>query len=144
MKLVRIHHYNSENRCHKGSMVYLYSEKASIDEVFIDFSIPVRDILLERYPHLTCPPPDSSGGLDTPLPPPPRISNVGLGNLIPIDPSKFDSEKDVTTELVEEIEKDQPITWHDIALTIAAELMAKMRGVVHKELGYLTSAVKTL
>ncbi|KAI5122546.1 hypothetical protein M0805_005273 [Coniferiporia weirii] len=115
-------------------------EKASIDEAFIDFSIPVRDVLLERYPYLSRLPSDAPNGLDTPLPAPPRISCVGLGNLIPDDPSKLEPEKEVTTELVEEVEKDGPVTWHDVSLAIAAELMANMRKEVHEKLGYLTSA----
>ncbi|THH10886.1 hypothetical protein EW145_g1009 [Phellinidium pouzarii] len=115
-------------------------EKASIDEAFIDFSIPVRDTLLKRYPYLAQPPVNAPNGLDTPLPPPPKVSCVGLGNLIPIDPSKLDTEKEVTTELVEDIEKNEPMTWHDVGLIIAAELMADMRKEVHKTLGYLTSA----
>lgn len=116
-------------------------EKASVDEAFIDFSIPVRDLLLERYPYLAQPPSDAPRGLDTPVPPPPRISYVGLGNLIPVDPTTLDQEKEVTTELVEELEKDGPVTWHDVGLAIAAELMAMMRREVHEKLGYLTSAV---
>lgn len=113
-----------------------------MDEAFIDFSIPVRDLLLERYPYLAQPPPDAPQGLDTPVPPPPRISCVGLGNLIPVDPTMLDQEKEVTTEMVEELEKDGPVTWHDIGLNIAAELMAMMRREVHEKLGYLTSAVR--
>lgn len=32
-------------------------------------------------------------------------------------------------------------TWHDVALSIAAELMDKIRGDVREQLGYTTSAV---
>ena len=117
-------------------------EKASIDEAFIDFSVPVRNTLLERYPYLTEPPADAPNGLDTPLPSPPRISFIGLGNLIPVEPSKFDLEKEVTSELVEEIEREEPVSWHDVGLVIAAELMASMRKEVHEKLGYLTTAVR--
>ena len=99
-------------------------------------------MLLERYHYLAEPPADAPDGLDSPLPPPPRISYVGLGNLIPVDPTRLDPEKEVTTELVEEIEKDGPVTWHDVGLAIAAELMAIMRKEVHEKLGYLTSAVR--
>ncbi|KAJ1307424.1 hypothetical protein OPQ81_001526 [Rhizoctonia solani] len=44
-------------------------EKASIDEVFIDYTVPVRTIMLERYPELRIP--DGLFDLDTPLPVPP-------------------------------------------------------------------------
>lgn len=116
----------------------LQPEKASIDEAFIDFSIPVRDILLERYPYLAEVPSD---GLDTPLPPPPRVSFAGLGNLIPIDATELDPEQEVTTELVEEIEGDRQMTWHDVSLAIATEIMTRMRKEVYEKLGYRTSAV---
>ncbi|KAH7341877.1 hypothetical protein B0J17DRAFT_648396 [Rhizoctonia solani] len=44
-------------------------EKASIDEVFIDYTIPVRVAMLERYPELRIP--DGPFDLDTLLPVPP-------------------------------------------------------------------------
>ncbi|KAH8118115.1 eta DNA polymerase [Phellopilus nigrolimitatus] len=134
-KLVRQMYLNTSDVCLRP-----LPEKASIDEAFIDFSIPVRDTLLKRYPFLAQLPSDAPNGLDTPLPPPPRISCLGLGNLVPVDPSILDPEKKVTTELVEELEKDGPVTWHDVGLAIAAELMANMRKEVHEKLGYLTSA----
>lgn len=36
---------------------------------------------------------------------------------------------------------EPPLTWHDVALSIAAELMAKVREDVRVQLGYSTSAV---
>ncbi|KAK0532591.1 N-acetyltransferase eso1 [Tilletia horrida] len=62
-------------------------EKASIDESFFDLTIEVRKALLEEYPQLRAPPPDSSAGLDTPLPTPPQDAHAlwaGLGHLIPV------------------------------------------------------------
>lgn len=61
-------------------------EKASIDECFFDLTLPVRDLLVKRYPHLGQVPPDAPLGLDTPLPKSGDIgiSWDGLGNLIPI------------------------------------------------------------
>ncbi|EJD06732.1 eta DNA polymerase [Fomitiporia mediterranea MF3/22] len=137
---VGMEHYFMEGYAINAVLLITSIEKASIDEAFIDFSIPVRDELLKRYPYLSEPPVDSPSGPDTPLPPPPRISYIGLGNLIPIDPPKLDPEKEATTELIEEIEKDAPATWQDVGLAIAAELMASMRKEVHEKLGYLTSA----
>ena len=120
------------------------SEKASIDEAFIDFSIPVREILLQRYPHLSQVPEDAPKGQDTPLPPPSTAINWnGLGNLIPIDPTKLEPDQEPTAEVLAEIEKDVSVTWHDLCLSIAAELMANMRSEVHSQLGYLTSAVRS-
>ncbi|KAK7032854.1 DNA polymerase eta [Favolaschia claudopus] len=102
-------------------------EKASIDEAFMDLTRPTRQILLERYPYLAQVPDDAPLGLDTPLPPPPQVSWDGLGTVVPIDPS-------ITEEL------ESPSTWHDVALSIAAECMEKVRQHIKAILGYTTSA----
>ncbi|KAF8907348.1 hypothetical protein CPB84DRAFT_1675032 [Gymnopilus junonius] len=134
-------------------------EKASIDEAFFDFTKPVREIMLHRYPHLSKTPPGAPLGADTPLPPPPNISWNGLGNLIPVNPPPPASEDEppdgqpniTTTSLPPEDEEvelasnksrgdDTPTTWHDVALSIAAELMGKARLAVKTKLGYTTSA----
>jgi hypothetical protein len=67
-------------------MCLFVAEKASIDECFFDLTLPIRDLLLQRYPYLSQVPPDAAFGLDTPLPKPSGvdISWSGLGNLIPI------------------------------------------------------------
>ncbi|KAJ7678513.1 DNA polymerase eta [Mycena rosella] len=106
-------------------------EKASIDEAFMDLTRPVRQILLERYPYLAHVPDDAPLGLDTPLPPPPQVSWNHLGTLIPIDPSPEPNDSK---------EIDMPSTWHDVALSIAAELMEKVRQEINAKLGYTTSA----
>lgn len=52
-------------------------EKASIDESYFDLTIEVRKLMVERFPHLSQPPPDDpvtgAKGMDQPLPPPPRL-----------------------------------------------------------------------
>jgi nucleotidyltransferase/DNA polymerase involved in DNA repair len=105
-------------------------EKASIDEAFMDLTRPVRQIMLERYPYLAHVPDGAALGLDTPLPPPPQVSWDGLGTLIPIDPSQEPNEENIT-----------PSTWHDVALSIAAESMEMVRQQINAKLGYTTSAV---
>ena len=40
--------------------------------------------------------------------------------------------------------EDAPTTWHDVCLSIAAELMGKAREDVRGNLGYSTSAVSYL
>jgi DNA polymerase eta len=102
-------------------------EKASIDEAFMDLTRPVRQIILDRYPYLAQVPEDAPLGLDTPLPPHPPVS-WEFGVLVPIDPS------------VEE-EPEVPSTWHDVALSIGAECMEKVRQQISAKLGYTTSAV---
>ncbi|KAF8340287.1 uncharacterized protein EI90DRAFT_3035084 [Cantharellus anzutake] len=138
-------------------------EKASIDECFFCLTLPVRDILLERYPYLGQVPPEAPNGLDTPLPPPPLTYPFeGLGNLIPIVPSSPTSPTDSKPECsivnpsnsprkgqpeLPEVMRNEsnastskhPVTWHDIALGIGAEIMLKMRTEVKEKLGYTTS-----
>ncbi|KAJ6570180.1 hypothetical protein DFH09DRAFT_1154251 [Mycena vulgaris] len=104
-------------------------EKASIDEAFMDLTRPVRQILLDRYPYLSHVPDDAPLGLDTPLPSPPQVSWNELGTLIPKDPSQEPN-----------VEVDELSTWHDVALSIAAELMEKVRQQISAKLGYTTSA----
>lgn len=133
-------------------------EKASIDEAFIDFTKPVREILLQRYPYLAQAPPE---GLDTPLPPPPPIVWDNLGCLIPVNPPPPPPEEKLASDgnenssarspqkqfahkerEVEVEEPESPITWHDVALSIGAELMGTAREAVRLQLGYTTSAVR--
>jgi hypothetical protein len=40
-----------------------HPERASIDEAYIDLTLPVRNLLLSRYPYLQTVPPDSPLGL---------------------------------------------------------------------------------
>jgi DNA polymerase eta len=115
------------------------SEKASIDEAFIDFSRPVRAELVARYPYLGEVPADAPNGLDTVLPPPPPISWEGRGILIPVTPPSEDQAG--STGAHAEDDDDARRTWHDVALSIAAELMDKIRAEVRIQLKYTTSAV---
>ncbi|KIK80658.1 hypothetical protein PAXRUDRAFT_158084 [Paxillus rubicundulus Ve08.2h10] len=110
-------------------------EKASIDEAFIDFTRPVRERLLEQFPYLGKVPPGAPQGVDSPLPPPPPIDWNQLGVLIPITPTEGSNEGELSV-----FEDDHVTTWHDVALSIAAELMGKIREEVHKNLGYSMSA----
>lgn len=111
-------------------------EKASIDEAFVDFSIPVRSTLLERYPILAQVPED----LDTPLPPAPVIDWGDLSTVIPVNPDEADKQEGASTSRTPDPEPAP--TWHDVALSIGAELMAKVRREVREKLGYTMSAVR--
>lgn len=105
-------------------------EKASIDEAFLDFSIPVRDILISRYSDLLSTPSNSTN-LDDFLPPPPQLDWKSTDhNLI------LDSSSDHT----EEVDEMMTTTWTDVALMIGAELMAQCRKAVFDQLGYTCSA----
>lgn len=108
----------------------------------------MRQILLERYPWLAEVPTDAPDGLDTPLPPPPPILWDNLGAVVPISPPAKTSEgteKSETSDDGLESETseggDELTTWHDVALSIAAGLMEKIRAEVRNQLGYTTSAV---
>ncbi len=82
--------------------------------------------------------------MDTPLPPAPSISWDNADFLIPIDPStSVDQEPGSHATLGEETIQS---TWHDVALSIAAELMGQVREDIRTNLGYTLSAVwsKTL
>lgn len=79
-------------------------------------------------------PPDAPNGADTPLPEPPPIDWGTDSHLVPINLAETES------ETVTEVQRD-PVTWHDIALQIAAEMMHKVRVDIANELGYTTSAV---
>lgn len=125
----------------------LVKEKASIDEAFIDFSRPVRDIILQRYPHLAHVP--VGADVDTPLPPPPPIDWRGRGEVVPVHPeAEGDNKADPSgapeggVAVEERQEEEEATTWHDVALSIAAELMAQIREDIRDRLGYTTSAVR--
>lgn len=115
-------------------------ERASIDESFIDFTRPVREKLLERYPFLAEVPPE---GAETPLPPPPQICWDRLGNVVPANPDMEINDSGSTSPTRKEDNDDygSHSTWHDVALSIAAELMQGARDVIREQLGYSTSAV---
>ncbi|KAG8213054.1 hypothetical protein J3R82DRAFT_11446 [Butyriboletus roseoflavus] len=106
------------------------THKASIDEAFIDFTRPVREMLMERFPYL-------AQGVDSPLPAPPPIDWNKLGEIIPIHTAEENDGEEIHFA-----EDDVTCSWHDVALSIAAELMAKIRGDVHENLGYTMSAVR--
>ncbi|KAF5367159.1 hypothetical protein D9758_004003 [Tetrapyrgos nigripes] len=116
----------------KESLPSAEIEKASIDEAFIDLTKPVREALLQRYPYLAQPPPDAPNGLDTPLPPPPPPDWCSYSNIVPDHPNSADASSSSAT--------DEHYTWHDIALSIAAEMMHNARTNIEAKVGYTTSA----
>lgn len=86
-------------------------------------------------------PPDAPHGLDTALPPPPPQVALGdHGILIPVNPPPEDSDSAHKIDVDAE-EEDKLRTWHDVALSIAAEFMDNIRAGVHTQLGYTMSAV---
>jgi DNA polymerase eta len=89
---------------------------------------------------------DAPHGLDTPLPLPPLIAwnDINVGHLVPISlPSPDEAKEDEAPENHDTCRDGTMNTWHDVALSIAAELMGKARETVRTRLGYSTSAVSS-
>ncbi|OCH84811.1 DNA polymerase eta [Obba rivulosa] len=150
---VSLDHYRRESmkiiQMFKDGLPTAEIEKASIDEAFIDFTRPVRDEILKRYPYLAQVPPDAPNGLDSPLPPPPPICWDNLGTVIPAHPNEEQLDGSSTTEPQEDVGAsetgavdgdDSSTTWHDVALSVAAEFMMNVRHEVYAKLGYTLSA----
>jgi DNA polymerase eta len=122
---------------------------------FIDFTIPIQQEILMRHPNLTSVPQSAPQGLDTPLPPPPSMEWHSFTNLVPIHPeSQITADPDPESTLEgasprlapQELrpDPDHPnegqVTWHDVALNIAAGMLWNAREAIRKSLGYTTSA----
>ncbi|KAI9614241.1 hypothetical protein H4Q26_009384 [Puccinia striiformis f. sp. tritici PST-130] len=117
-------------------------EKASIDEAFLDFSIPVREIICKRYGLPTLEDlqdPTSKINMDDPLPDPPSdldwdgLVQSSNSSVVPLDDNDNDNDQHSGSETHHH-------TWSDIALLIGAELMAECRSKVFHQLGYTCSA----
>ncbi|KZT57954.1 DNA/RNA polymerase [Calocera cornea HHB12733] len=102
-------------------------ERASIDEAFFDLSAPVREELLKRYPYLAQVPADAPEGMDSPLPAAPVIDWAGKGHVLPVREG-------------EGAEEEADDGWADVALSIGAEMVDRVRQEVRAQLGYTTSA----
>lgn len=99
-------------------------EKASIDEVFLDLSVQVHGIMLERYPELRGPPPydDPSEPL---VRPPTTFLDWAADALVDLDN--------------EHTEEDDP-DWDDVAMLIASEIVRDVRREVFEKLHFTCSA----
>lgn len=98
-------------------------EKASIDEVFLDLSAHVHDILLERYPILRGPPPYEDPSELLPRPPTTAL-DWAADALVDLDSSQS--------------EEDDP-DWDDVALLIASEIVRDVRATIFEKLKYTCS-----
>lgn len=122
--------------------MYLHiTEKASIDEAFLDLTILTIKEILRRHPHLASVPADAPLGIDTPLPRPPPISWAEAGNVFPIKGETKEADPAVDYDGNDEEEAEGVGGWEDVALCIGAELMGRLRGEVRAKLGYTCSAV---
>lgn len=98
-------------------------EKASIDEVFLDLSVQIHQILLERYPELRHAPYDD---------PTERL---------PLPPSTaLDWQADALIDLdTAETEDDDP-DWDDVVMNIGSEIVRDVRAKIRDKLHYTCSA----
>ncbi|KAF1925750.1 sister chromatid cohesion protein Eso1 [Didymella exigua CBS 183.55] len=98
-------------------------EKASIDEVFMDLSAQVHNILLERYPMLRGPPP-----YDDSTEPLPKVPTTVL-----------DWAADALVETGEEDGEDKDPDWDDVCMVIASEIVRDVRKRIEDTLHYTCS-----
>lgn len=98
-------------------------EKASIDEVFMDLSVQVHTILLERYPELRGPAP-----YDDPTERLPKVPTTVL-----------DWAADALVETGEDDGEDRDPDWDDVCMVIASEIVRDVRKNIKDALGYTCS-----
>ncbi|KIW96869.1 uncharacterized protein Z519_02260 [Cladophialophora bantiana CBS 173.52] len=98
-------------------------EKASIDEVFLDLSAQIHQILLERYPELQYAPYDDPTE-NLPLPPSTAL-NWEADALVDLDST--------------ETEDDDP-DWDDVVMNIGSEIVRGVRKMIRERLKYTCSA----
>lgn len=99
-------------------------EKASIDEVFLDLSAQVHQILLERFPELRGPAPYDDPTEKLPAPPTTAL-DWNADALIDLDPDQH--------------EDDDP-DWDDVAMNVGSEIVRQVRAAVREKLHYTCSA----
>lgn len=122
------------------------SEKASIDEAFLDLTLMVFDRLIALHPHLANVPDGCT--LDSPLPTPPPIDWSKAGNVIPATSSTTPTGTDANAKSSDATartpadgdEEEGQDTWEDWALCLGAEIMGELRAAVFDKLKYTCSA----
>jgi DNA polymerase eta len=97
-------------------------EWASIDEVFIDLSAQVYDLLIRRYPEIS--------SLDT----------KRSGHLPISDVSSMDWAHDTLYPEGRDVAQHEPLDWDDVVLNIGAEIVRDIRKAILEQLNYTCSA----
>lgn len=98
-------------------------EKASIDEVFLDLSAHIHQILLQRFPELAHAP------YDDPT------------EHLPIPPSTaLDWQADALIDLDSAETEDDDPDWDDVVMNIGSEIVRDVRAKIREELRYTCSA----
>ncbi|RYP56720.1 hypothetical protein DL771_011659 [Monosporascus sp. 5C6A] len=99
-------------------------EKASIDEVFLDLSVQVYSILLERFPELRNPPSHNDPTENLPLPP----------------VTALDWQADALVDLDDADAEATDPDWDDVVILIGSEIVRDIRAEIRRRLGYTCSA----
>nr|POF18012.1 n-acetyltransferase eso1 [Quercus suber] len=99
-------------------------EKASIDEVFLDLSAQIHEVLLERYPVLRGPAPYDDPTELLPRPPV-TVLDWAADALVDLDASQS--------------EEDDP-DWDDVCMLIGSEIVRDVRKKILEDLHYTCSA----
>lgn len=98
-------------------------EKASIDEVFLDLSAQIHQILLDRYPELRHAP------YDDPI------------EHLPLPPSTaLDWQADALIDLDSAETEDDDPDWDDVVMNIGSEIVRDVRAKIRERLNYTCSA----
>lgn len=115
----------------------MQTEKASIDESYLDLTVNVKSLILTRYPTLASLPEGQT--IDSALPTPAELGITiqwnDFGNVIPLRALDDQSLSQASIDAEERI-----VTWSDVALSLGAEIVAKCRAEVESRLGYTVSA----
>jgi DNA polymerase eta len=98
-------------------------EKASIDEVFLDLSAQIHQILLDRYPELRHAPYDDPTE-HLPLPP----------------LTALDWQADALVDLDSAETEDDDPDWDDVVMNIGSEIVRDLRAAIRERLNYTCSA----
>lgn len=107
------------------------TERASIDESFLDLSRDIYDRLLQQYSDVLRHPPSGNGDYSQHLPlPPPRTQPLDWSG------SHLVANPDEETEEMDAADLD----WDDIAMAIGADIVRHVRTEVFNRLGYTCSA----
>ncbi|OAP56932.1 hypothetical protein AYL99_09044 [Fonsecaea erecta] len=100
-------------------------EKASIDEVFLDLSAQIHQILLDRYPELLRYAPYDDPTEHLPPPPSTALNWESADALVDLDAT--------------ETEDDDP-DWDDVVMNIGSEIVRGLRTTIRERLKYTCSA----
>ena len=128
------------------------TERASIDEFFLDLSRDIYDRLLQQYGDVLHHPPPGNGGYSQHLPlPPPRTQPLDWsGSHLVANPDE-EAEADApqtatttatttTTTAAAAAAAAADLDWDDIAMAIGADIVRHVRTKVFSRLGYTCSA----